>query len=722
MKKELLYLYDLADNMITILNDNSEYPAHDVQINKKVNAVWNLTFKIFRFSSKIDNITNENIVKYEGEEYFIKDFNLEKSDAQGMVTCTCSHRSSSLEKQINEELDLIGVDCATMVRTVLDGSGWSIGDINVDSKYRSLQSKNVTRFSNLIKIADIFEAVIAFDCTFNKVNINKYIPDRNIIIRNNKNLKGISLKYNDDELVTKLYAFGANSDTGVGDVSIVDCHVENDIETGIVHKDGSSYITNFKYFLDKGYSQEYIDAHPEKFLHEQVLTLNDYSESSDLYDEAKKRLIQRSKPKMTCTINMLEFSKYPEYCGKLGVLKPVIGEYVTIIDDDINEIIKAQISDITESAENPMALKVTLVNFIENASLAEQLIDSSNKVQNGFNKFGQVKGSYIKGMLDVLSVTLGSTQSNYTGVNSDANGNLFIENTAKTQALKLGGGIFGLGSRSEADRDNHIDYTYRAFGTFDGFTANELVAGCLRGGKFYLDLDTGKVLFGNSETDYNLYYDGSNLKINLNAVDGLGNKLSTMQSSIDAQAGQISLNASSISGVDSKVTSVQLQVDGLSGVISSKVSSGDVKSIIQQSPTEVSYSFNNIAKNIVTINSYGITVNNGALILQDLSGKTIIDSSGIVAKKVEATQAIITGGSISFQISGVEKAQLNSTGNFIVNTLSARSTGGIDCLNFACENSSTFGNTNRNASVNIWGALYVNGTPITGNGIVAKFG
>lgn len=89
-------------------------------------------------------------------------------------------------------------------------------------------------------------------------------------------------------------------------------------------------------------------------------------------------------------------------------------------------------------------------------------------------------------------------------------------------------------------------------------------------------------------------------------TNGVSSTVSSMQSSVNG------LN-NSINGLDNRVTTAESNITQLSNKITSTVmTTDDVKSIIEQSPTEIRIGFNNISNNVV-INSSGLTVNEGAI-------------------------------------------------------------------------------------------------------------
>ena len=89
-------------------------------------------------------------------------------------------------------------------------------------------------------------------------------------------------------------------------------------------------------------------------------------------------------------------------------------------------------------------------------------------------------------------------------------------------------------------------------------------------------------------------------------TNGVSSTVSSMQSSVNG------LN-NSINGLDNRVTNAESNITQLSNKITSTVmTTDDVKSIIEQSPTEIRIGFNDISDS-VTINSSGLTVNQGAI-------------------------------------------------------------------------------------------------------------
>lgn len=110
-----------------------------------------------------------------------------------------------------------------------------------------------------------------------------------------------------------------------------------------------------------------------------------------------------------------------------------------------------------------------------------------------------------------------------------------------------------------------------------------------------------------------------NLRINelKNVVDdiiilGVGGSISEEIAKINVKSNEISL---SVQNTEKNLSS---EISIMQGQIASKVSSGDVFSIIKQSPSAVEYAFNGISPT-VTINSSGLTVNQGSIACHTLT-------------------------------------------------------------------------------------------------------
>ena len=100
--------------------------------------------------------------------------------------------------------------------------------------------------------------------------------------------------------------------------------------------------------------------------------------------------------------------------------------------------------------------------------------------------------------------------------------------------------------------------------------------------------------------------------ISSNKVGVVDNKYSEILLSSNGIVSRVGSVESQASSNSTRLYYAESEIEQLADSITSKVSRGDVKSIIQQSPTEIRYGFNDIS-DYVTIGTYGLTVTRGSI-------------------------------------------------------------------------------------------------------------
>lgn len=95
-------------------------------------------------------------------------------------------------------------------------------------------------------------------------------------------------------------------------------------------------------------------------------------------------------------------------------------------------------------------------------------------------------------------------------------------------------------------------------------------------------------------------------------VGGFDERISTVEVTANGVSTTVSSMQTSVTNLNTRVTNAETKVTQLSNKITSSVTEDDVKSIIEQSPTEIRYGFNDIS-DYVTITTSGLTVNRGSV-------------------------------------------------------------------------------------------------------------
>lgn len=95
-------------------------------------------------------------------------------------------------------------------------------------------------------------------------------------------------------------------------------------------------------------------------------------------------------------------------------------------------------------------------------------------------------------------------------------------------------------------------------------------------------------------------------------VQTITKKVSDVEVKTDSITSTVSTMQTSVTNLGTRVTNAETKVTQLDNKITSSVTEDDVKSIIEQSPTEIKYGFNDIS-DYVTISTSGLTVNRGSV-------------------------------------------------------------------------------------------------------------
>ena len=212
-----------------------------------------------------------------------------------------------------------------------------------------------------------------------------------------------------------------------------------------------------------------------------------------------------------------------------------IGDTVIVIDKEfVPELrLNARVLGLTENLIDNTKV-ITIGNFLplitDELSRQTGIIDSFRSRTgvwdraNSFDGDGYLNTQYLQGVMDVTRNKLMATQS---GWYTDDNGNLVFDALDGSSSMMLTGGGFLIAN----EKLPNGEWKYRTFGTGDGFIADYIIAGALVGGNVAWNLSDGTLLIGESTTNYQLYFDGTTLKVKAANIDG---KLTASQMNVSS--------------------------------------------------------------------------------------------------------------------------------------------------------------------------------------------
>lgn len=397
-----LNIYDLTFKKLGDLVNEQGHSAKGITVNEKMNEIWGLSFSLRDDNPYFTYVINGNLVQFDNQLYEITDVSKQNSANDGVVySVSCKHFAKTLQTKIITEAVLDPVNATDFMDFILNGYGggelgWGVGTIDSPSnRYRAIEIKEQSVFQTIAEAAERYDCWVQYDAYEQGgavyLTINMYAKNAHIgsevpfTFYERKHIKNISVSRNTDEMATRLYAFGGtNPSTGI-DVDLFDA-----IVGGVPY--AKTYVEDYSYFLNQGYSQSYINDHPELFRKEATWRDSNYLDANTLYQDALKQLAERAVPKIT--VNMTNIMK--------DVRLPRIGEQANVVDTRLNENLTFTIEGRSINYDSPWEVKYQVSNVIGYRNFITDLHKSSIKTRYAVNDDGTVRREAVR---DVIQTT-----------------------------------------------------------------------------------------------------------------------------------------------------------------------------------------------------------------------------------------------------------------------------------------------------------------------------
>ena len=560
----MLMLYNRDEKLVGSLKYNN------IERKRELNGLNNLEFE----TSKEVEYGQRTLFKDKKglwNEYIIFDYfkNHENNDVTYSVYCEDS--TSELYWYFIDDLKPRNATCSSVLRRLLERTRFEVGYVD-DFPKKSFNLYRESVKSCLWKILDVYGAEINVRIVVDKTGIiHRYIDLRKRIGRDvgkrftyKKDIGSIKKTTSIKDLCTALHGYGKGEEIVKEDGT--PSRNDNKIGGGDYGRKidfseingGKTYVEDNEARLKYGLGKE------RKHIFGQA-DFPDCEDKHELLRLTKERLKEVSKPKITYELKVEDISRYDGYIGE-GV---DLGDTVYVIDKEIDTRVQTRVISIKDNPiEEIEDSEIVLGNFIKDLSdnlvAYEKLKSTFENDRNKFNKeldklANGVKSSYMQKILEKFNNELNETGG---WVYAEEGEGLLILNAPKegnpTQAINLKGGKIAIANHKNADGS----FAYETFGDGDGFTANLIRAGVLKGGKVFFNLEDGTFLIGKSSNDYSMYWDGSTLHFRNVDIDLSNN-------------GQI-IN------LENKLDKANTRISQTANEISSKVSKGDISSIVRQ--------------------------------------------------------------------------------------------------------------------------------------------
>lgn len=573
----MLMLYDRDERLVASLKYNN------IERKRELNGLNTLEFE----TSKEVEFGQRTLFKDKNglwNEYIIFDYfkNHENNDVDYSVYCEDS--TSELYWYFIDDLKPRNAICSSVLRRLLEGTRFEVGYVDdFDKKSFNLYRESVK--SCLWKILDQYGAEINVRIEVDKTGIvHRYIDLRKKIGRDvgkrftyKKDTGGIKKTTSIKDLATALHGYGKGEEIVKEDGT--PSRNENKIGDGDYgRKIDFSEINNGKTYVEDNEARvKYGLGRERRHIFDQA-DFPDCEDKQELLRLTKERLKEVSKPKITYELNVEDISRY-EGCIGEGV---DLGDVVYVIDKEIDTRVQTRVISIKDNPiEEIEDSEIVLGNFIkdlsDNFASYEKL---KSTFENDRNKFNQeldklangVKSSYIQKVLDKFNKELNETGG---WVYAEEGEGLLILNAPKdgnpTQAINLKGGKIAIANHKNADGS----FAYETFGDGDGFTANLIRAGVLRGGKVFFNLEDGTFLIGESRTNYSMYWDGKTLHFRNVDIDLSNNyQVQNINNNINGMKDDFTKDINSINGNIGDINNNISELENKNSILSDRTDKG----------------------------------------------------------------------------------------------------------------------------------------------------
>lgn len=644
----MLMLFDRDESLISSLKYNN------IQRKREINGSNTLEFetdKEVEFGQRLLFKDRQGI----WYEYIIIDY-FKTHDENGLTyEVYCEDSTSELYGFFIEDMKPRNETASNILGRILEGTRFEVGYVD-DFGKASFNIYRTNCKAALWQIIDKYQAEIKVRLIVGKQGIeHRYIDLRQSIGRDvgkrftyKKDIGSIKKTTSTKDLVTALYGFGKGEEV-VGEDGQPSGGYGRKIDFAEING-GKKYITDEEARKKYGLGKERVHIFGS-------VDFDDCEDKEELLELTKTKLKELSKPKITYELNVEDISRYEGYIGE-GV---DLGDIVLVKDELLDTLVQTRVIAINDNPlEELNDSEIVLGNFVKDLSdnmvaydkLKSVFENDRNMFNNELEKLAKgVKSSYIQGVLERFNKELNETGG---WVYAEEGEGLLILNAPRegnpTQAINLKGGMIAIANHKNADGS----FAYETFGDGDGFTANLIRAGVLRGGKVFFNLEDGTFLIGESRTNYSMYWDGTTLHLrdvdidlsNNYDIQNINNEIGDVDKKIDVvsqdfKVGQGKLESSINAKIEGVADIAQTNKDDLETYKQENAKViGSVKSEIKQTESSIQSS---VASQIKTVNnkidSKDADVRN--YVSNNYSTKT--QTSSLIDSKVSSINSDVSG-------------------------------------------------------------------------------
>ena len=388
-----------------------------------------------------------------------------------------------------------------LLRALLENSRWEVGTVNVagSGKCNWYHQSAIEALGELCKLLGCewsTTIIVEHDrVTHRLVNLlTRLGTDRGNRFEYRRNLQGVTRSRGQNKIYTRVYGYGKGEEVSQ-------------------NEDGSSNYGRKITFGDVNGGKDYVesdearqrwgrpDGHGGKAHVTGKVEFDDCTDKAELLKLTEEWAENQYSPQMSYTAKVIDLSRGGFSPDAVG-----IGDDVAIIDATFDPPIRIKgrvmAGKVNLLSPEPDGDTYTIGNLRD--TLGKNIVDQDKRIKRLTDRSGEWDAAVSRPLpwLDELVQKL-NEQFNAGGSykhESFENGTIYAsvpldKNGKPTKTPATAFQLTGQGFRIASEVNERGEFEWRTFGTGDGFTADEINAGVIRGGSAFWNLETGEVLF-----------------------------------------------------------------------------------------------------------------------------------------------------------------------------------------------------------------------------------
>ncbi len=456
--------------------------AYDVCIERNINGESTLSFKLPPTDKNWSYVTEEAIVKVEGQCYRIKTINERKVTAYPIYQDASGHHLQSIGGFFGTSGYSILQSIFEKVANIKVLSPQEVYGLSFEPICGTTGKEDLIDFFEQSKITPIgalkylqeqlsknnIHSELYFD-NYNIALVKKLGSDKGARIDLRHNATSIKPKKDTTELVTKLYPYGSG-DIHIGSVTKAGYY---DAKGTIVTDKNAIEEGNYCYRILKNNDQFIVSPYADKYpMHEGYMSFTDIDEPDKLLAMAAKQF-ENSNPER------IDVPKYTLEIGELAQIGiPIaLGDIVEVNDPQFNIKTKQRVVSEKRYPFEPEKNSVTVGS--PDVTILEMFGGAITKTLSMISSDGKVKSSWLESIKGSYRTTINRAFGDATKMGRSAvihdYGDIWVNPNEPNQALAIIGGRLAIANGKTEDGD----WDWKAFGDWSGFTADKLIGGTI---------------------------------------------------------------------------------------------------------------------------------------------------------------------------------------------------------------------------------------------------